>query len=405
LRDRRRWLNSRPLPAGLSRAARRTLLKALSVMKTQVYRPAGRIRHRWTTPDRWPHRKMWLWDSAFHAIGWRHVDPQIAREAIAAVLDTQARDGFVAHMMEPESVSDVTQPPVLALAAKLVQEVAPDPAWIEELYPKLGAYIEWDLANRDRDGSGLVAWKISRDPHCRCDESGMDNSPRFDAATRLAAVDFNSYLALECEILAEFAAQLGRPAEAAAWQARQERLCRLIAERLWSEELRFFTDYDLERRVLSDVRASSGFLPLICGAATAAQAECLAEHLRDPAQFGTPFPVPSIAASDTAHYAKDMWRGPVWINLNWLIARGFARYGYRELAAGLLAQTAREIEDACEKFGVLFEFYDDRKEVAPPALLRKGRCAPTQSPYHQVFHDYGWTATLYADIRYQSNSL
>jgi putative isomerase len=38
--------------------------------------------------------------------------------------------------------------------------------------------------------------------------------------------------------------------------------------------------------------------------------------------------------------------------------------------------------------------------VDPPALLRKGRCAPEISPYHQVIHDYGWTATLYLDWLY-----
>ena len=48
--------------------------------------------------------------------------------------------------------------------------------------------------------------------------------------------------------------------------------------------------------------------------------------------------------------------------------------------------------------GVFFEFYDDRETVPPPNLLRKGKCAPEESPYHQVVHDYGWTATLYVDL-------
>ena len=67
-------------------------------------------------------------------------------------------------------------------------------------------------------------------------------------------------------------------------------------------------------------------------------------------------------------------------------------------AEELRHKTAREIERTCDKYGTLFEFFDDRLEVEPPQLLRKGKCAPEISPYHQVFHDYGWTATLYADI-------
>ena len=67
-------------------------------MKSQVYSPEGRIKHRWTTPDRWPHRGMWLWDSAFHAIGFRHVDVEVARDAISAVFDAQREGGFVLNI-------------------------------------------------------------------------------------------------------------------------------------------------------------------------------------------------------------------------------------------------------------------------------------------------------------------
>ena len=298
---RKAWLQGVKLPPGLPAARHRTLAKALSVMKTQVYSPEGRIRHRWTTPDRWPHRKMWLWDSVFHAIGWRHVNPELARSAIDAVLDMQAPDGFIAHMMDPNGTSRFTQPPVLALGVKAVQQVQSLPGWLETVYPKLEAYLEWDLAHRDRDGGGLVEWEIEGDPFCRSGESGMDNSPRFDTATQMDAVDFNSFLALECEIMAEFALQLGRPADTAKWQRRYDTLCQLIVSRLWSEAQGFFVDYDHDRKTPSSVLASSGFLPLICGAATMAQAEQLARLLQDPGMFGTVFPVPSIPVRDQQH--------------------------------------------------------------------------------------------------------
>jgi hypothetical protein len=392
------WLQSLRLPAMQTPAGRRTLVKALSILKTQVYSPEGRIRHRWTTPDRWPHRQMWLWDSAFHAIGWRHVARDLAQDAILAVFDMQAPDGFIPHMMSPAAASRITQPPVLALGVKLVHDVTGDDAWVESLYPRLCAYLEWDLRHRDTDGGGLLEWQIDGDPHCRSGESGMDNSPRFDAATRLDAVDFNAFLSHECEVMAEFAQKLGLADEAAKWAHRHAELNRRIASRLWCEERGFFVDYDTERRAPSPVLASSGFLPLLCGAASPAQAARLAACLADPSMFGTPFPVPSIAAQDTQHYAKDMWRGPVWININWLIARGLERYGLVVAADRLRSQTLEEIEENCEKYGTLFEFYDDRREVAPPRLLRKGKCAPEASPYHQVFHDYGWTASLYVDL-------
>jgi putative isomerase len=398
LTARKHWLKALPVPDGLPPLTAQTLAKALSQMKTQVYAPEGRMRRRFTTPDRWPHRGMWLWDSVFHAIGWRHIHPALAREMIDAVLDVQGADGFISHANAPQRSSEVTQPPLLALGVKLVNDIDPQPAWIEQVYPKLCAYIEWDFAHRDSDGLGLVEWAIDADPNCRSGESGMDNSSRFDRANRLDAVDFNAYLSLECQILSEFAHDLGRPAEAQDWQARHVELNRLINARLWSEKEKFYLDYDLDRNQPSPVLASVGFMPLICGAASADQARALADHLANPAMFGTPFRIASIAVKDTLNYQKDMWRGPVWININWLIAYGFEKAGLPEIAGSLRAETMKEIEQTCARFGTLFEYFDDRREIDPPSLLRKGSCAPEASPYHQVIHDYGWTATLYVDL-------
>jgi putative isomerase len=316
------------------------------------------------------------------------------------VFDGQRADGFVSHQLSPiQGPSAITQPPLLAYGIKLVNDVAPDIEWLRRRYAKLAEYVEWDLMNRDQDGDGLVEWLIEGDPASRSGESGMDNSPRFDFhyPTHLAAVDFNAYLALECETLAEFAGVLGYAEDGARWRQRRDQLCRLINQHLWSEEHQFYSDYDAARGALSPVLSSAGFLPLICGAATPERAAALARHLRDPGMFGTAFPVPSIAARETTHYAKDMWRGPTWVNVNWLIARGLERYDCMDLAHALDTATIKEIERTCASYGTFFEYFDDRREVEPPQLLRKGSCDPN-NPFRQAIHDYGWTTTLYVDL-------
>ena len=50
--------------------------KCLSINKENVYSPEGEIHCRWTTPDRIPHRFMWIWDSAFHAMAFCSVPLQ-----------------------------------------------------------------------------------------------------------------------------------------------------------------------------------------------------------------------------------------------------------------------------------------------------------------------------------------
>lgn len=394
--ERRNNLKKFPVPSRLPINTERTLWKAYSQLRTQFCTPEGIIKKLWTTPDRWPHRRMWLWDSVFHAAGIRHIDIKAARDIISAMLECCREDGFIPLDATPEGTSAVTQPPLLAFGVKLIQEIEPDFEWLRKSYPILKAYIEWDLKNRDSDNSGLVEWYIEENENCRSGESGMDNSPRFDAATQLKATDFNAFLSLECEVLSEFAGELGLVDDAILWKERHNKLNQLINERLWNYKEKFYFDYDIDQDRISEVMASSGFMPLICGAPSMEQAAELAAHLNNPQTFKTAFPIPSIAICCGDYYSKDMWRGPAWININWLAARGLRRYGFNSEAEKLEKRTMDELEKMYLKYGVFFEFYDDRCEVDPPELLRKGRNIPDS--FHQVFHDFGWTATLYIDF-------
>ncbi|MFW6262111.1 MAG: amylo-alpha-1,6-glucosidase, partial [Spirochaetota bacterium] len=375
-----------------------TLRKALSVMKTQVCTPEGLLRHRWTTPDRWPHRKIWLWDSGFHAAGWRHVAPPLAREMLSAVVDTQRPDGRIPISTDPfgRETGVFTQPPVLALAVALVDEAARDDEWLASMYEPLVCYVEWDLANRDSDGFGLVEWAIEGDPGCRSGESGADNSSRFDAATQLDAPDFNALLAHELEHLAAFADRLGRADAAARLRERYRALCARMNDRLWDEKTGIYMDALAATGERTGVLSAAGFLPLLCGAPSPRQAAKLVAHLREPETFGRPLPLPTIVANEYGAYSKDMWRGPAWVNVNWMVARGLRRYGYEAEARALVDRTMTVIEEQYARHGCIFEYYDDENVVDPPSLLRKGSCDPEEW-IHQSIHDYGWSATLYVD--------
>lgn len=395
INQRSKFLDSHPILQGVPVSAQITERKALSQIKGQTYAPEGRLTHYWSTPDRWPHRQIWLWDSAFHAIGMRHYSPKLARNFISAMFDIQQPDGFIPLNGSPYHMNtEKTQPPVLGLAMKLVNESENNPEWIASLAPKLAKYIHWLLANRDTDGYGLLEWTIGIHANCRSGESGMDNSPRFDGAIQLDAPDFNALLANECEILAEFL-----PEEKQYWLDHHHRICKLMNERLWSEESGLYVDYDVVNNKPSTILASSGFFPLLCGAPTPKQAAKIAEHLTNPETFGTPLRVPSIAANNIEAYKKDMWRGPVWTNVNFLIALGLDRYGFHSLAKSIIQDTLREQEKWYLECGTFFEFYDDRKEDEPRKLERKGKMPENEfMPLMMPFHDFGWSGTLYLEM-------
>ena len=113
-------------------AAQPALRRSVRQMKGMTYSPEGIFKTRWSTPDRWPHRKCWLWDSAFHAIGMRHLDLPLAQEFVDAVFSMQRDDGFMPIAGNPgHKDAPYTQPPTLALAMwSCLQNGAPL-KWIE----------------------------------------------------------------------------------------------------------------------------------------------------------------------------------------------------------------------------------------------------------------------------------
>ncbi|MCQ2377741.1 MAG: hypothetical protein MJ016_00820 [Victivallaceae bacterium] len=391
---RRKWLDA------IDTHDNAVLKRAFSQLKTQICSPIPTVSHVWTTPDRWPHRNLWLWDSVFHAIGLRHVDPALAKEAIRAVFCAQDKtSGFIPHMTTADGFSKITQPPVLGYGIAKILEKDDDTDFLAEVYPRNRAFLDWCAAFRDLDGDGLLEYAVADRPFCRCDESGMDNSPRFDAPGRLAAVDFNAFYARECQLMARFARRLGLADDAGEYEVRAEKINELINRRLWNETAGLYCDFDTTEQKPSDVLSSAGFLPLVSGAPDAAKTARMAALLDDPRKFGTPLPLPSVAR-DSEKYVPDMWRGPVWININYMVAEGFADRGYENTARRIVSATRNAIEKYFRLYGSFYEYYDADDQIPPQKLLRKGS-NDAFSVFHQPLRDYGWTAALYADICFQ----
>lgn len=378
---------------------RRLFGKCCSIMKSQVYTQQNPFQGWWTTPDRLPHRNLWLWDSVFHSIGNIHIDPKLAARSLKAVLEGQRSDGFIAHMVTPRGTSEVTQPPILAWGFWQYYQRTGDCALLETAYEGLKAYLFWNRAHRDSNENFLYEWAISGNVHCRCDECGMDNSPRFDAACTMDAIDFSCYMANDAACMARIAALLGKRQDAQMWEGWFESIRTSVNDLLWDEDDGLYYDRIVSTGELRKVKAVSSFLPLFAGICSRRQASRLVENLLDPAQFGAEFGVPSISADDPT-FGTDMWRGPVWINFNYMILLGLQRYGYEAEAQALAQKTIDVMGFWYENSGVIYEFYDSKNRTDPAALFRKSHVI---KPYLfdiriSSIRDYGWSATLLADL-------
>ena len=373
--------------------------KCISVMKSQLYSPEGKIKRIWSTPDRLPHRNMWLWDSVFHAIGHRHLDTDIAESLILALFDVQRDDGFIPHMAKPCEISSVTQPPVIAWGAYLVYEKSGNKNFLETVFKNNKEFLLWCSKNRRKSDKELYSWHTKPELNNRCDESGMDNSPRFDTYSDLFAIDFSCYMANETRFMKKIADELGDKENSEFFDNWHKKIKADINSTLWCEDDGFYYDYDIQNNCLNKIHSVASFLPIFAGVCDESQCQKLVVHLENPEEFGTEFLIPSISAKDKT-FGSDMWRGPVWINYNYMISKGIAEYGHCVLSQKIIDKTLSVINEWYNRTGTVYEFYDSENRIPPFCFNRKGTIV---EPYdfrikYQSIRDYGWTATLAFDM-------
>ncbi|MEE0982108.1 MAG: trehalase family glycosidase [Acutalibacteraceae bacterium] len=373
--------------------------KCISVMKSQLYSPEGKIKRIWSTPDRLPHRNMWLWDSVFHAIGHRHLDAEFAENLILALFDVQQEDGFIPHMAKPEEISSVTQPPVIAWGAWLVYQKSGNKEFLKNVLKNNKDFLLWCQSNRRKTEKELYSWHTNPELNNRCDESGMDNSPRFDTNSDLYAIDFSCYMANETHFMQKIADELGDKDTADFFCQWHEKIKSEINSTLWCEEDGFYYDYDIKNNRFNKVQSVASFLPIFAGVCDKAQCEKLVSHLENPDEFGTEFPIPSISKKDES-FGSDMWRGPVWINYNYMISKGLTEYGFGDSSEKIKEKTLAVINEWYNRTGTVYEFYDSENRTPPYCFNRKGAVV---EPYdfrvkYQSIRDYGWSITLAFDL-------
>lgn len=296
------------------------------------------------------------------------------------------------HAPPDRETSGVVQPPLHAIAALHVYRHAKDNAraraFLEKVFPHLTAWHDYLYRERDPEGEGLV---YIRHPW----ESGMDNSPMWDTimerlqlrpdaipgyqrvdtffATQEedrpsdAAYDRFAYLvqffaenrydeakirddcpflvqdtlfnALLCQAgqdLAEIARTLGEDPDV--HNARAGQTAQAMNEKLWNEEHATYLDFDLVAGQPIYVYVAPNFVPLYAGIPSEGQASRMLEALENTGfslKRKNVVPIPSYDPYGFSFSPVQYWRGPVWININWLLMGGLERYGFEEQAAQL----------------------------------------------------------------------
>lgn len=371
----------------------RLYYKALSINKVNVRTAQGRIPCVWTTPNRVPHRHMWLWDSVFHALAMVNYNPEIAKSAIHAVITQIQPDGFMPHCANPGDISHVTQPQVLAWGTWEVYKKTGDKTFLREQVDVLERYLDWATVNRDINGNGLLEWLVDpTNPTNRCDESGWDNSPRFDFDEPMDAVDFSTFFAHDALYLSYIFKELGETEKAEKWNTLYEKTKKAVNDYLWDEEMGVYSDR-LFSGQFSRVITPAAFLPLFASIPSKEQAEKMVKQLVREDLLWTKVPLSTVAKSHPT-YSNDMWRGGVWLNLNYFIIKGLKNYGYDDLAQELIDKTLNTVHKWYKEKGTIFEFFDSADETAPYLCVRKNKVLnpPDWRKHLHAITDFNWSA-------------
>jgi hypothetical protein len=318
-----------------------------------------------TAPSPGHYDWQWYWDSGFHAIVWRRLDPVRSRLELTSLLDA-SRGGFIGHTVflgrpldlerairyniatRNAPMTSTIQPPLLAWAWSIA---VGDPR--EE--PRIAEHHDWLRRHRDLEGDNLL-WLIQPD------ESGMDTSPKFDHvwgrrahgrrlfsvlihANRRRGFDLSAIAAdrrpVVCEVVTNVLWSLseqamGNPSPTPA-----------LVDRLWHDGLgRFLDDVRWPVRSIEPGRVPLTWDTLAPLALPDLPDEIghrlVRELLLVEDRFWAGVPLPSVALNDPSYTAQDevrglrrLWRGPSWVNAAWLVWLGLRRLGYEEEAATL----------------------------------------------------------------------
>lgn len=345
------------------------------------------------TPSKIHYVGVWQWDQFFHAIAYRHVDTRLAEDQIRIVLDHQRDDGMlpdaiydeglITRLKQPDRVGvanppieeDVTKPPLVTWTVLKLYDKSGHQDFLEEVYEPLCRWHRW-WKERSVNGNGLCEY---RHPF----SSGLDDSPLWDAGMPVVAPDLNTYLCIQEEGLARIADLIGLSDDAATYREMADETARRMMQKLWSDEDGLF----MALRGSSPVGVLTIFnlLPLWIGRLSESVVERLLKRLTDPETFWTEWPLPTVAANDPKFDPMQMWRGPTWVNVNYMFVEALERIGKPELARALRRKTL----DLIKLHADIYEYYNPLTGERPP------KAAPI----------FGWTSAVYIDLAIQETAL
>jgi len=324
----------------------------------QTIRPAdGYIKYPYLIPAGY-YNQMWDWDGFFIGLHWANqdaADAKYLRDWSLGFASSADADGYVAGCITPKGPRPLfgkfAMKPFLAQGALIAAEELRDYEWLRPIWPAMQRVLAYRERTQYDAKWGLWFWDNAM-------QSGADNNAALtnDPKDRSAilAVDASVYAMREYLAMAVLASRLGDAKAAHGYSERALATRRAILRQLWSPKDAMFWNRRRDTGEVIHVIDWTSILPLVDGLLSRGEGRRMIRlHLLNAAEMRSDFGFRSLAKNEKT-YNNDAiidpysnWRGPIWINANFLDWIALRRYGFpaesRWLAVALAGALHRDI--------------------------------------------------------------
>lgn len=193
---------------------------------------------------------------------------------------------------------------------------------------------------------------------------------------------FNAMLIKSNESLIQLYQEIGGNADKIdqlkKWQAQS---IKSFNEKLYDDELGAYIHYDLRNEKPLRYLSSSSFAPLFANIPSQERADKMVKVMLEKFGGEHQYLCASFDPDSDRFNPKKYWRGPVWINLNWMLFYGLKNYDYNAISE----RVKQDSIDLIAKNG-FYEYFDSRKEMHTDGKAGYGG------------GDFSWSAALLLDM-------
>lgn len=353
------------LPEGISGRYEAVYRRCLSVIEGSVYADGSRR----VFAKRGPHGLYINTRQAMlSAAGLKDVFPDVALSTVLYLTGFVDERGILPAVITGGAGDSSCAAPLLPWA---FYEVAGESKeLIEENYDTLRRHVMYYINERDMNKNNLYHWLAGGKNNPGAD-SGMENSPRFDENVIVDGADLGAYLHLSVVAMRKMSEIINKNNDILYWGVMAERIRLGVNNFLFDDTDRFYYDRGVIGKKLNKTKTVAGLMPIFGEICPPGRLTQLMEHMSDRGEFGTRYGVPSVARCEES-FSSDMYRGAVYFEENYKLARGLCAAGKADKAAEVVS---RCLEAACRGYetgGVIYEYYNPVSVADTPYQRRQG---------------------------------